>query len=290
MRINAEILADSINPFNQRVTTFVLTYPRFIHSEIMTHRSFSRNSASSRAVPISTTIHQVQSAPASPVCWGMNQPGMQADSSHPNLGECESAWQFAAKAAATQAVHLQSLGLHKQIVNRVLEPFMWMRTIVTATDYDNFFALRVHKDAQPEFQVLAREMLRLYLSFTPKPKEWGEWHMPYGDKIPLTRELKPLPTMVRVQICTGRLARVSYFRDDGVIDVDADERLHDRLLSSTPKHMSPFEHCALAAPGRHANFNGWLQYRRMIPEENVRMSRQDLVNLALNYDREAAKL
>lgn len=144
----ATIVADSVSAVNgQRLITYELEYPRFIHAELMTHRLFSRNAASSRAIPISKMMEMVEETPAMPVEWGMNQAGMQAKEVHSNPEVCESVWKLAAQQAVYSAQALQNLGLHKQIVNRVLEPFQIMKTIVTATEFDNFFWLRCHKDA-----------------------------------------------------------------------------------------------------------------------------------------------
>lgn len=150
----AKIILDSINESGDRLTTFQLRYPRFIHSELMTHRVFSRNAMSSRAVPVAKMIAQVRENPAKPIHWGMNKPGMQATEEVP-VASAEHLWQKAANLAADVAEQMVKLNLHKQVANRILEPFQWMNTIVTATEWDNFFELRAHPDAQPEFQKLA---------------------------------------------------------------------------------------------------------------------------------------
>jgi thymidylate synthase ThyX len=272
----AEIIADSVNPDGQRVTSFLLTYPRFVHSEIMTHRSFSRNAASSRAIPIHKVIEQVKNNPAMPVRWGLNGKGMQ-DHGVLTGGDAEQAkqlWINAAQSAVEEAYKLLELGLHKQVVNRLLEPFMWMTTLVTATDWENFFSLRVHKDAQPEFQHLAHMMLRGYINNQPARKQWGEWHIPFGERMP-----EGLPDEVKLEVATARAARTSYLTMDGQIDVLKDRDLHGKLAESG--HFSPFEHPAVASPGRHANFVGWKQYRTMMPNENRKC---DLSKLLRDYE------
>jgi thymidylate synthase ThyX len=264
MPFSAEIVADSINPSKQRVTTFLVTYPRFIHGEFMTHRVFSRNSASSRAIPVIKVINQVLGEPAMPVAWGKNTKGMQSHEyfDGEDRSKCEQAWKEAAQSAVESARKLLDLGLHKQIANRVLEPFMWMTVLVTATDWSNFFSLRVHKAAQPEFQYLSHMILGRYLLSNPVLKNWGEWHIPFGDKMP-----EGLDEATRKKIATARAARTSYLTIDGVIDPQKDISLHDSLASDG--HWSPFEHTCQAFDGQvKGNFNGWKQYRHEFLNEN----------------------
>ncbi|MGI8546728.1 MAG: FAD-dependent thymidylate synthase [Gemmatimonadaceae bacterium] len=277
--ISATIFADSRNQSWNRITTFRLEYPRWIHAEIMTHRVFSRNAASSRAIPIERMIQSVLVNPAEPVEWGTNKPGMQAGAP---LGREETivaraAWQRAAQAAADHARTLLALGVHKQIANRLLEPFAHMTTLVTATEWDNFFSLRAHPDAQPEFQELAYTMLDAYLSSGPADLAPGEWHIPFGDMMPdgLTDE-------DRLKIATARCARTSYLTFDGQIVVEKDIPLHDRLASAG--HWSPFEHsaCALESDTWSGNFRGFRQYRKQFAGEN---RRADLHQIAASRQR-----
>jgi len=274
----ATLVADSINPLGNRVTSFLLTYPRFIHSELMTHRAFSRNAASSRAIPIEKVIEQVRDNPAMPIRWGKNGKGMQDHGSFAGeqSKDAKVEWKQAANSAIKSALRLQSLGLHKQIVNRVLEPFVWMTTLVTATEWQNFFSLRVHKDAQPEFQHLAYIMLKTYLSSQPESKNWGEWHIPFGDRM-----TGNLDETTKLKIATARAARTSYLTMDGKIDVEKDILLHDGLQKSG--HWSPFEHSCQASKISKSNFIGWKQYRHMFPGENRECQ---LTNLLANYERE----
>jgi hypothetical protein len=275
---NVEIVADSINPNQNRLTSFLLTYPRFIHSELMTHRSFSRNAASSRAIPIEKMMEQIRLHPAMPVRWGKNGKGMQDHGELPAGHQRQYAietWMACAENARSSAASLTLAGLHKQIVNRVMEPFMWMTTLVTATDWQNFFALRVHKDAQPEFQHLAYLMLKAYVKAKPKEVNWGGWHIPFGDRIP------NVSLDTKLKIATARAARTSYLTMDGKVDVAKDCELHDKLAESG--HMSPFEHPAEAVEGRHGNFVGWEQYRKQFPNENRTCSLEELLE---KYEKE----
>ena len=160
MTCEVKILADSISPQGKRITTFQLKYWRGIHAELLTHRVFSRNASSSRAIPVAKMIEQVRQDPAMPIHWGANQSGMQA---HKELqGEdrrkAMEQWFTAAEMASDIAEEMTKIGLHKQVANRILEPFQYISVVLTATDFDNWFELRDHEDAQPEIRELAREM------------------------------------------------------------------------------------------------------------------------------------
>ena len=263
--ITATVIADSISSHNKRITTLQLKYPRFIHSEWMTHRAFSRNSASSRAIPIAKLVEQVQSDPAMPIYWGLNQPGMQASKEHEDISTAQVWWKAAAIDAAASATLLNDLGLHKQIVNRVLEPFQWMHTIVTATEWDNFFELRCHPDAQPEFQALACAIRTAMSESVPVERrglvaEGGTWHLPYVSD----SERQTLSVAVLPKISAARCARVSYLKHDGTEpSVQDDLTLFERLVGGVPLHASPIEHQAIPASAdwRSRNFLGWYQYR-----------------------------
>ena len=177
----AVVIADSISDQGIRITTFQLRYWRAIHAELMTHRVFSRNAGSSRARPSKAIIEQVAHDPWGPIVWGLNEPGMQAN----NLADISVgmqslwSWRNIAKRAANSATVLLNLGLHKQIVNRVLEPFTYIDVVVTATDYANWFALRLDEDAQPEIQQLAQAMESAMAASAPAMLKPGEWHLPY---------------------------------------------------------------------------------------------------------------
>lgn len=239
--ISAKILADSVSEYGDRITTFELEYPRFIHSELLTHRVFSRNSASSRAIPIDKTIEGVLNSLAMPVEWGVNRPGMQAEELHSDPQLCQATWEEAVQSAAVQAEELAALGLHKQIVNRVLEPFLHMKTVLTGTEFDNFFALRTHGAAQPEFRALAIKMKDLYQSGTPRHIKTGQWHVPYhadGVCLSYDEDAQKAARMVSASCC----AQVSYRKTD--CSLEKAKRICDRLLGATPIHASPFEHQA----------------------------------------------
>lgn len=263
--ITAEIVADSINVSSRkkRITSFVLTYPRFIHSELMTHRMFSRNAASSRAIPIQKFIEDVLTDPALPIHWGANQKGMQADNEVDEETKIKAMqiWNEARDSAVSYAKKLNDIGIHKQVANRLMEPFFHIKTLLTATEYDNFFKLRAHKAAQPEIRELAYKMQDAMKVSKPKELEIGEWHIPFGDRF-----TDGLSIIQKLKIATARAARVSYKTFDGVINYDRDYTLHDTLLQEG--HYSPFEHAAKATYGVWANFCQWIQYRTLIETLN----------------------
>lgn len=269
--IYSELIKDSSTPDGERLSTFVLTYPRMIHSEFMTHRAFSRNAASSRAIPIAKMMEAVRNTPALPTFWGSNQPGMQAveQLKGTDRDNAELNWLDARTAALKSCELLDKSNLHKQIANRVLEPFAHITVIATCAEpgLRNFFGLRAHKDAQPEFQVLAYSMLRQWLNSTPTSLDWGDWHIPFD---PATARSTAYTLEDRLKIATGRIARVSYLTHEGIRDTTKDIELHDRLKQSG--HWSPFEHCAQAAfdvlEEHRSNFErGWKQYRKLFRRE-----------------------
>jgi thymidylate synthase ThyX len=280
MPICAKVIEDSLGPSGCRLTTIEATYPRFIHSELMTHRLLSRNAASSRAIPVTKLIESVENHPALPVWWGKNQSGMQAHEEVENLEEAKTWWIDAARSAVAQARRGVALGLHKQIVNRVLEPFMHITTIISATEWDNFFFLRMDVDAQPEFRVLATTMHAVRSTSSPKVLREGEWHMPYltgEDRVEVqarTQGLGSLAEDVLRKVSVGRCARVSYLTHDGKRSLDKDVELYDRLLAGAeagrPMHISPLEHVAMAlkTDARCGNFYGFRQLRKTVIGEH----------------------
>lgn len=280
--IEAKIVKDSMAPSGVRLTTYVLTYPRFIHAEFMTHRMFSRNASSSRAIPVRKSIEMVIDNPAIPLAFTKNQKGMQGGK--PLDGRAHElavkSWLHARDNAVTWAIALADLEVHKQYANRVLEPFSHITVVCTATDYANFFALRLHPAAQPEICELARLMWEASLSSTPQLLNEGEWHLPfmeYDEIRALTGWAKcfenPRPDLVPVRCSVARCARVSYLNHDGTKpNIEQDYELYNRLLGSVPIHASPAEHQAQAITNPHkrsGNFRGWIQYRKTLDNENI---------------------
>lgn len=270
--INVRIEKDSIGPSGVRLTTFVLKYPRFIHSEFMTHRVFSRNASSSRAIPLEKQIEELKKDIAYPIEFRKNQRGMQAAEalSDEDQIKARAFWQFACQNAIESAEKINGLvpeGVHKQYLNRLLEPFAHISVIVTATDFDNFFALRYHDDAQPEIHELAKQMYEQYKNNRPQRLREGQYHLPFVD----FQDTSPIEEKIYRSVAC--CARVSYNNHDGTTPtVEQNKRLYERLLGSQPIHASPAEHQAMAigdASVQSGNFRGWIQYRKTLNGENI---------------------
>ena len=254
--ISAAVIADSI--CCNRITTMRLTMPKWLVAQFNTHRAFSRNSASSRAIPTSRVRELVQQDPFIPEEWPTAQKGMLGG---PPLGPEEalaarSEWIQARDDAVAAHEMLDRMGVAKEVTNRLVEPFMWTSVIVTATDYRGFFKQRLPgHGAQGEMQQLALAMHRAMQASVPQLLHPGEWHLPFAQD--------DLPTDERICQSVARCARVSYRREALKTDVQADRERHDMLIKEG--HWSPLEHQAralpIATPCR--NFVGWLQYRQI---------------------------
>lgn len=322
MPFDAKVLADSRSPAGYRLTTLEATFPRFILAEFNTHRVFSRNSASSRAIPIVKQLRRVLEDPYVPIEFGTNQPGMQADAplSGAKLDAAEREWLAARDDAVRRVLGLVAdrdeveaeddlgaaldqveeairnkaqpeswLNVHKQVANRLLEPFMWHTVIVTATEWENFWNLRCHSDAQPEIRLIAERMRAATQASEPVQVAPGEWHLPLIR--PEDHE-EGRSTEDLLKVSVGRCARVSYLTHAGVRDLDADIELYERLLSSG--HMSPLEHPAqplsaeeLEAGEWSGNFRGWRPYRKLVPDEANPLGKGATpVGVPLNFSRD----
>lgn len=271
MAYAAKILLDSVTVAGDRLTTMEVTFPRFVLSEFNTHRALSRNSASSRAMPARKQIERVLREPFAPTYWGAEQSGMQAEREIPeeNRQEATEIWRELIEFTASKVQRLMELGVHKQHASRPLEPYMWHTVIVSATEWENFFALRANPDAQPEIRTIAHMMQMAYRQSTPTLLREGEWHTPLLQ--PDEHEQASQDPDTWCKISSARCARVSYLTHDGTRDLEADLRLYDRLLSGG--HMSPFEHVATPNPGymlfhQPSNFCGWRQLRKLLPHED----------------------
>lgn len=247
-----------------KLITWELRYWRAIHSELMTHRAFSRNAGSSRAIPVRKVLAQVWSDPAGPIHWGVNQAGMKARAELVGwrLAAAGALWRAAGKVMCGFAWGMVQLNLHKQVANRILEPWQYINVVVSATEVENFFALRCHPDAQPEFQELAEEMKLNYDGAVWMTLQPGEWHMPYV--LGLERGLVGVATSLKLS--AARTARVSYEPFDGNGSLLKEVERHDLLVGSEPIHASPTEHQAVCThgSGMFANFSGFRQYRSFI--------------------------
>ena len=325
----AEVVADSISPEEIRLISVEVTMARFVLAELNTHRMFSRNSASSRAIPVEKQLLRILKKPYLPQEWGQNAAGMSSKESlsAEDTEKANRIWRSARDCMAAYSNRLsggtenvkdpelqdilkdndlnrdygedilEDSKAHKQFVNRLLEPFMYHTVLITATEWNNFFALRINEAAQPEIRRAAELIKRAIDESLPRETDYSEWHMPYIDTN-LHRIFKP-ETLKKVS--TARTARLSYLNQqkhqkslaegksiEEIINEDA--RLHNRLVASG--HMSPLEH--VAAPFTksdwqtinrlkmsldadhylydqlefHGNFKGWHQYRKEIPHED----------------------
>lgn len=279
--ISAKVLADSISPAGVRVTTMELVYPRFVHAELMTHRVFSRNASSSRAIPVQRALKMIRETPALPVSWRMNQAGMQGYevATDAVAHEAQGVWLTAMAQAIDAAEKLDALGLHKQIVNRLTEPFSHIKVVLTSVWWENWDGLRNHHMAEPTIEALAIKIAEARAASEPKLLQPGEWHLPYVTD----EEVAEVGIETAKKLSTARCARVSYNNHDGKAPtLEADLKLHDALVVSQPIHASPAEHQATpdfknvkgrwSNPRRHGNLTGWQQYRKFLWNENLDQS------------------
>lgn len=305
--ISAQIVADSVATNSGiRITTMALVYPKYAHGELMTHRVFSRNARSSRAVPVAKILQEVQNHPVEPIIWLKNKPGMQGGDPM-SREEAQAACNVWRKLASDVAQGCEILGssngynLHKQWANRPLEAFSNIFTLVTSTYWKNFYGLRRHKDAQPEMKALADAMYEAHKNSVPALVEPGEWHLPYIDesaieavrnfaydndnKLWMSSSESGIQKLV-LRVSVARCARVSYRTfENKTPTVEEDLTLFNRLVGSQPLHASPCEHQATPDTGGPrwpnvgkpenwdssddwGNFFGWRQFRKMLKGED----------------------
>lgn len=303
--ITAKVICDSISEAGVRLTTLELEYPRFIHSELMTHRMLSKNSSSSRAIPVSKMINQIEDNTALPVYWGKNKSGMQATEEVSKFNEAKSIlyWERSFNFIKDRVNDMLNLELHKQVPNRLLEPFQMMKVVITGTEWDNFFNLRIHPDSQPEICMLAYKIYEAMQHSSPNIIKVGEFHLPYLETMVDTEsfEIKywiekdnhfeQLTLEQAIKISAASCASVSY-RTEGMT-LEKAEKIFDMLIKAEVVHSSPFEH--LATPIKSpcyvtgvnellsetweegvthrnkqgelcsGNLRGWVQYRHLLP-------------------------
>lgn len=290
---SAKVLAHSISPDGITLKTLEIEYPRFILAEVNTHRMLSKNSASSRAIPASKLIDMITNSPAMPVYWGKNQKGMSASEEVDDIGFFENLWLQARDFALKKSEEMSEGGLHKQLANRVTEPYCTMKTVISGTQWDNFFHLRDHPAAQPEFRYLAHLMRTTIDSSNPVALGYGEWHLPYvhsardssGRLCYYDTDMKEVSLEDARIISSSCCAQVSYRNLND--SLDKCKEVYSRLVESTPCHASPVEHQATPINMKSnkmqegithmtkdgmlwsANFKGWVQFRHLIPNESV---------------------
>lgn len=267
--VSATIIADSINQFGQRITTFQLTFPRIILPEFNTHRKFSRNAASTRAIPAKTSLARVRSNPFVPFYVGVNQRGMQSDSlvQEDVRSKFQEEWVELMGIVADYVERWtdpDGMNIHKQIACRAIEPWTFSQVVMTTTDLENFDELRNHTDAEPHIHDLAIVIKDVVSRSTPVLRtSVNDWHLPYVTDEERTSH--SIPELL--SFSTARCARVSYLLHDGSkTNPTKDQELHDDLVASRPIHASPTEHQAYPNPTgeRCKNHDGWVQYRAII--------------------------
>lgn len=268
--IKAKVIADSVSVDNHRITSFEIEFPRFILAEFLTHRELSRNTSSSRAIPVSKMLDSIENNIAMPTYWGVMQSGMQAEN-EVNSDEAwwyQERWKFAFDEMKYRTKQLSGLlggkehfmqPLHKQIANRLTEPFQMIKMVTTATNWDNFFNLRIHRDSQPEICMLAYKMYQALQDSKPTLLHEDEWHLPYFKTVrcnvePTFKEV----TMYKfisdneyannclynkdnaIKLSAANCASVSYRNE--VLDSERADKIFDMLIKSDVIHASPFEH------------------------------------------------
>lgn len=265
----SRILEDSISPCGVRLTTFEVTFPRFILAEFNTHRVLSRNSASSRAIPPEKQIERLITAPFVPE-FGTRVKGMGSGEINPDMDECIWVWLEARNAAVKAAKRLIVLNADKARINRLLEPFMWHTVIATGTRWSNFFGLRTDKDAQPEFRIVAQMMQDEFESHAPKELEVGEWHLPLiTEQERADNKIEILPAA-----SAGRCARVSFDTHNNIESLSSSVERCTGLTQNA--HWSPTEHQAKVGDPEdsklsklNGNLHGdWIQFRKMFAKES----------------------
>jgi thymidylate synthase ThyX len=236
---SCEILADSVNPVGERVTTVQIRLPLVVWAEFLTHRTLSRNARSNRAVPSRVLIREVLRNPFVPDFWGSNRAGMQAGAELTGVRRwlARRAWLLARYPAIAAAWAMARCGLHKQDANRVLNPWQWIDAVVTGDEgaWQAFFALRCHELADPKIQRIAEMIWAEIEDSVPVELQWGEWHLPYYAPFRLSDE-------ETLWASAGACARVSYACFDGRHSDEDNAALGRRLANEKPAHASPLEH------------------------------------------------
>jgi thymidylate synthase ThyX len=280
----AKIIKDTYHPLvpSARITTFEVHAPRFMLAEVNTHGLIAKSAQSSRAIPVAKRIQMVREEPFVPLSFGKNQKGMQSTTEVDNVAVAESIWNDAIQSALEHAEALMGAEVHKQFANRVLEPFAYYDGVLTATEWDWFFLLRNHKDAQPEFRDLAEKMEELHKESKPEP---SRLHLPYYDEdVSHLTEVRDFETIKQCTITSAaRCARVSYRTFDTGLPstLEVDEELGEKLLRV--RHMSPFDHVGIADEFKpvdglddlyqwqnwpsHGRFWGWTPVREFLQEK-----------------------
>jgi len=296
--ISVEVIKDSYNEvFDSRITTLVLEYPRIIHSELMTHRLFSRNASSSRAIPVGTVIEHAKNHPAMPVRFGKNQAGMQDAGEYEGSDMVKELWLESCRRACSFAEVMNEYKAHKQVINRILEPYQFIRVCLTSTNFANWNYLRNSTDADPTIHALAEVMQEAMQSSVPRKLFEGHWHVPFvkdwldatGDQIFEDEDGNVISLEDALIISASCAAQTSYRKLDTSLDKAKD--IYSKLIESKPCHSSPVEHSALVITEKDdpmdyfsiegvthidkrgmpwsGNLHGYVQYRQLIKDNAV---------------------
>lgn len=278
---DAKVLTDSVSESGVRLTTMIVNFPRFVLAEFNTHRVFSRNSASSRAIPVKKRIEMINKEPFVPLNFGKNKRGMSStENLEGELGEkATELWLKGCHQAVEVGQQLSDIDVHKQFANRILEPFAFHTVIVTSTEWENYWNLRISKYAQPEIVKASESMKKAYDDSRPEVLAEGDWHLPliFEEDYEEYLDQDGLDYESLAKISCARCARVSYLTHDGKRSLEKDLQLFDRLVSAG--HMSPLEHAAElgrefvanCTSADYGNFIGTIPYTRsdMMPNQDL---------------------
>lgn len=250
--ITAKVICDSISEAGVRLTTFEIEYPRIVMSEFNTMRAISKNSSSSRAIPVSKMLEHTKNINLKPIYFGSKKSGMQAGDElvGEDLQYAKSIWESALHSMVHSAKILDECGVAKEVCNRLVEPFQLVKVVCTATDWDNFFNLRLHPDSDPNICMLAYKMYEAMQESKPIELKAGEWHLPFvnigwngkGEMCYADEDFNSVELEQAIKLSAASCASVSY-RTEGMTLEKAD-KIFDMLIKAEVIHSSPFEHLA----------------------------------------------
>ena len=297
--ITAKVIADSINETGQRLTTFELEFPRLILSECNTHGAIEKNTSSSRAIPVSKMLDHILEQNLKPIYFGSKKSGMQAGNelTGEGLDFVKCVWGSSLESAVEYAEMLDKAGVAKEVTNRITEPYQLIKAVWSATDWDNWFNLRLEKDADPNICMLAYKMYEAMSKSVPVLLKKGEYHLPYVEISRGQYNHEDTYYFLWDKDCTGtetdgymyeqRLtlgqaikysvascASVSYRATD--MTLDKAEKIWNMLVKSEVVHASPLTH--IATPIVKYNELGYVRENCKEPEswqEGVTHMRRD---------------
>ena len=303
--IKATVICDSISEQGTRLTTFEIEYPRIVMSEFNTMRAISKNSSSSRAIPVSKMLEHTKNINLKPIYFGSKKSGMQAGDElvGEDLLYAKSTWESALHSMVHSAKILDDCGVAKEVTNRLVEPFQLVKVVCTATDWENFFNLRLHPDSDPNICMLAYKMYQAMQESKPIELKVGEWHLPFvnvgwngkGEMCYADDDSNSIELEQAIKLSAASCASVSY-RTEGMTLEKAD-KIFDMLIKAEVIHASPFEHLATPVVFNETNemcnvfeyldkvdgithvnkqgdlcsgnLRGWVQYRHLLPNNTA---------------------